>query len=361
MSSSTHRRQFLKTAAIAAACAPAIITAKRSAAQDVIGSGEYQYRCEHMFPQLPAPFTWQITHNVAVDPDNRLYVIHEGDSKLADHPSIFVFDSEGTFIRAFGQQFQGGGHGLEIRVEDGTPFLYVSGYQQVKSIAKMTLEGELIWQSYAPMASGVYAKGEASNPARIWGRDRFMPTNFAFTPDGGFLVADGYGAFYVHRYDANGKWVSCFGGEGDGKGKFNTPHGIWIDSRDGGDEAIVVADRANNALQFFTMDGQYQKTVPGFGLPANIDTNGQLMLVPELVARVSLLDRHHNTVATIGDDRERVLADKEKSKGFTIRTDESRWEQGKFVHPHDACFDRDDNIYVAEWVSTGRVSKLTRV
>ena len=62
----------------------------------------------------------------------------------------------------------------------------------------------------------------------------------------------------------------------------------------------------------------------------------------------------------IGDDRDRILADKKASKGFTIRTDASKWEQGKFVHPHDACFDREDNIYVAEWVSTGRVTKLTR-
>ena len=84
------------------------------------------------------------------------------------------------------------------------------------------------------------------------------------------------------------------------------------------------------------------------------------MLVPELVARVSLLDRNHNTLATIGDDRERILADKKESKGFTIRTDENRWEQGKFVHPHDACFDREGNVYVAEWVGSGRVTKLTR-
>ncbi|HVJ69698.1 MAG TPA: hypothetical protein VM510_17100, partial [Caulifigura sp.] len=29
--------------------------------------------------------------------------------------------------------------------------------------------------------------------------------------------------------------------------------------------------------------------------------------------------------------------------------------------PHDACFDPQGNIYVAEWVATGRVSKLKRV
>jgi hypothetical protein len=47
--------------------------------------------------------------------------------------------------------------------------------------------------------------------------------------------------------------------------------------------------------------------------------------------------------------------------GFNIRTDEAKWQNGKFVHPHDACFDADGNIFVAEWVATGRVTKLRRV
>lgn len=355
------RRSFLKTSAVAVAAAPAIITSKRAAAQDVIGDGEFKFKYQHAFPQLPSQYHWQITHNVAVDPDNNLYVIHEGNAALASHPSIFVFDADGKFIRAFGQQFQGGGHGLEIRVESGTPFLYVSGYQQVKSIAKLTLTGEIVWQQFAPTQSGKYAEFEGSSPSQIWGRDRFMPTNFAFTDDGGFLLADGYGAFQIHRYGADGNWLSCFGGSGAGKGTFNTPHGLWIDNRPGGDQEIVVTDRAHNTLQVFDIDGQYKKTVDGFGLPANVDTFKNLMVVPELVARVSILDRNHNTLCTIGDDRQRVLDDKEKSKGFAIRGDESRWLPGKFVHPHDACFDQQGDLYVAEWVKTGRVTKLTRV
>ena len=350
------RRSFTKASAAIAVAAPAIITGKRTAAQDVIGDGDFKFRCRHFFPELPDRYHWQTTHNVAVDPDNHLYVIHEGQAKLTDHPSIFVFDSEGQFIRAFGKQFQGGGHGLEVRVEDGVPYLYVAAYQQVKSIAKLTLEGETVWQNFAPMQSGRYAPGEASNPQQIWGRDRFMPTNFAFLPDGNFLLADGYGAHCIHRYDRDGNWLSSFGGTGPGQGTFNLPHGLWIDQRPGGDPEIVVADRAHNTLQIFSLAGEYKKTVDGFGLPANIDTHGDLMVVPELVARVSLVDRNHNTIATLGDDRDRITEDKKKA----IRKDESKWQQGKFVHPHDACFDREGDIYVAEWVSTGRVTKLTR-
>lgn len=367
MHHSTSRRRFLNTAAAVALGAPAIFSSKRTAAQGVIGTGELRFRYQHTFPKLPDKYHWQITHGVAVDPNNHLYVIHKGDAELTDHPSIFVFDSEGTFIRAFGQQFQGGGHGIDIRVEDGTPYLYVAGYQQVKSIAKLTLSGETVWQKYAPSESDLYAKGEATDRQPVWGRDRFMPTNFAFLPsgqgdpNGDFLVADGYGSYNLHRYDSQGNWLSCFGGPGPGQGTFNLPHGLWIDDRNSDDLQIVVADRGHNHLQTFSLDGSYRKTIAGFGLPCNIDTFGDLMLVPEFVARVSILDKHHNTLATIGSDQERILADKQKNKDFTIHRDPTRWQQGKFVHPHDGCFDKDGNIYIAEWVASGRITKLTQV
>ncbi len=161
-------------------------------------------------------------------------------------------------------------------------------------------------------------------------------------------------SFQIHRYDANGKWLSCFGGEGEGKGKFNTPHGIWIDERNE-EPVLVVTDRAHNTLQRFKLDGTYIDTIEGFGLPANIDTRGDLMLVPELVARVSILDKQNKVIAQLGADVERV------KNGKDIRNDASKWLDGKFVHPHDACFDRDGNIFVAEWVATGRVTKLEKV
>ncbi len=354
----TNRRQFLQTAAAGAIAAPAILTSKRTAAQELVGQGDHRYHFDHAWCQLPAEFRWQTTHGVAVDPEDNLYVIHEGQAALADHPSIFVFDPQGRLIRSFGALFQGGGHGIDIRVEDGEPFLYVAAYQQAKTFAKFTLQGELVWQAFAPMESGIYAEGEAAAPAKVWGRNRFLPTNFAFLPDGGFLLADGYGSFFIHRYDRDGKWLSCFGGPGDGKGTFNTPHGIWVDTRNDTPQ-IVITDRAHHTLQLFSLDGQYLRTVEGFGLPANVDTHGKLLVVPELVARVSLLDGEFNTVATLGDDRERVLEDQASTGGFSIRGNAARWEAGKFVHPHDACFDSAGNLFVAEWVSTGRITKLT--
>ena len=48
-------------------------------------------------------------------------------------------------------------------------------------------------------------------------------------------------------------------------------------------------------------------------------------------------------------------------KKLKVRGDPKQWRPGKFVHPHDACFDRDGNIFVVEWVQTGRVTLLRRV
>lgn len=360
MTSHFSRRQFLQTTAAGAAAtlaAPAIVTAQKSGSRVRLGTGDHQYEALHDWAKLPDKFTWQTTHNVAVDKAGNVYVIHEGHEDKPDHPSIFVFDKDGKYIKSFGNQFQGGGHGIEVRDEGGQEFLYVCAYQSKKTFAKLDLDGETVWQKFAPMESGVYAEGEATEPKKVWGRDRFLPTNFAFLDDGGFLLADGYGAFYIHKYDKDANWVSCFGGEGTTDGKFNTPHGIWIDNRPGREPSIVVCDRANARLQWFDMDGKHLETQPGYHLPANADTQGELLLIPDLVSRITLLDGKNNVIAQLGDDAA-WADDVGKNK---IREKPDLWADGKFIHPHDACFDHDGSIFVAEWVATGRISKLKKL
>ncbi|MBM4023103.1 MAG: peptidase, partial [Planctomycetes bacterium] len=128
------RRAFTAVAAVAAAATthPAAARARRLADETIVGEGEHAYRVRHQFAKLPDRFTWQTTHGVAVDTAGNLYVIHEGHREQKDHPAIFVFDPAGTFVRAFGSQFQGGGHGIEVRRERNEEFLYVCGYQQSK-------------------------------------------------------------------------------------------------------------------------------------------------------------------------------------------------------------------------------------
>ena len=354
------RRTFTAAVAAGALARPTAARARRLADETIVGEGEHVFRVRHDFPQLPAPYTWQTTHGVAVDAAGNLHVIHEGRADRKDHPAIFVFDPAGKFIRAFGSEFQGGGHGIEVRKEGNEEFLYVCAYQDVKALAKLTLAGEIVWYRKAPMEAACYAPGEDVSTRKNWSRQGFLPTNFAFLDDGGFLLADGYGSFRIHRYDKDAKWVSSFGGPGDGKGTFNTPHGIWIDRRPGPDGAVrepvvVVCDRAHNTVQVLGLDGVHKETLTGFGLPANIDTWQGLMLVPELKACVTLLDASNKPVARLGRAVERL--DEVKN----LRAQPDKWLPGQFVHPHDACFTTTGDIVVAEWVATGRVTKLERV
>lgn len=368
------RRQFLNTAVIGSAAAlalPTIVTAKKTAGPLIVGEGEHRYEVQHMWPQLPKQFTWQTTHNVAIDSEGLLYVIHEGvmpkgtgpkgtgssdADKSVGEPTIYVFDADGKYIRSFGEQFAGGGHGIEIRNEGGQDFLYVCAYKEQRSIAKLDTKGEQVWRKGAPIESGFYAEGEekfsrADNP---WGRDRFLPTNIAFLPDGGFFVTDGYGAYRIHRYDKAANWVSSFGEpatKAKADGTFSLPHGIWIDDR-GDEPLVVVADRVLNRLQWFTLEGEHRKTLDGFLWPANIDVFGDVLLVPNLFGRVTLLDKENKVITHLGEDSARVKADR------GLRGHEERWTNGKFIHPHDACFDKDGNIFVAEWVKRGRITKL---
>jgi hypothetical protein len=360
MSSGIRRREFLQLAAGAAAAvaAPRVITAKKTDLPLILGSGEHRYEVLHNWPQLPDKFTWQTTHNVAFDRAGNLYVIHEGHKDKPEHPAVFVFDADGKYIRSFGSEFQGGGHGLEVHEENGEEFLYVTGYQHLKKFAKLTLDGKTVWVRHAPMESGIYAAKEDTKPTGQWGRDRFMPTNIAFHPTSGdFYVADGYGAYVIHQYDRDANYKSTFGKDGNADGEFNLPHGVWIDTRPGRDPSVVVADRVNARLQWFSLEGKHLQTLDGFLLPANVDTRGEVMLVPDLRSRVTLLDGKNNVIAHLGDDeawREHVLKD-------GVRTHPDQRPAGKFIHPHDACFDADGNIFIAEWVATGRVTKLRKL
>ncbi len=357
------RRDFLSAATATAAAmiatpAPGAVPSHRRVSlgdEVIVGTGESKYRSNDRLLQLPDKYHWQWTHNIAVDSGGNMYVIHEGKKDLKDHPSIFVFDSDGKFVRAFGSQFQGGGHGIEVRKEGKQEFLYIAAYQQAKCFAKMTLKGETVWYKKAPIESGVYADGEDTSTSKSWHRKGFLPTNFAFLDDGGFLLADGYGSFFIHEFDKDANWKRCFGGPGEGKGTFKTSHGLQVDRREGREPSVVVTDRARNTLQRLTLDGDHIETLEGFGKPANIDVWKDLMLVAELNSRLTILDSKNEIVLRLDEGVKRNQTVKK------LNAQPDKWVNGEFIAPHDACFDELGNIYVAERVPAGRVVKLTRV
>ena len=349
--SKVSRRTFVKASALATFAAPNLILADKSGSKSVtVGEGEHTYECIHDWAKLPDGHSFGgASHGLTFDKQGFIYITHRGGGP----GSIFVFDPDGKFVRSMVNRFTKFGHGIDLREEDGEEFLYLAPADGSgkNGFAKASLKGELVWhkdKSAIDQDSGLYKNGKG----------RFRATNISFAPDGGYFLGDGYGSGYIHRYDKHDKYVSSFGGGGNADGKFNTPHGQWLDDRDGIPKT-AICDRANKRLQWFDMDGKFLNKLDGFLFPADIDIRGDIMLVPDLHARITMLDNDNKVIAQLGDDpewRKQVLADK-----FKMRGQRDRWQPGRFVHPHDACFDKDGNIFVAEWVNTGRVTKLRKV
>ena len=72
---------------------------------------------------------------------------------------------------------------------------------------------------------------------------------------------------------------------------------------------------------------------------------------PELKSRVSILDKNYKTIATLGDDVARIEAD----KGFAIRRDETKWQDGKFVHVQSISRERNTDRRAAPNIEDSRV------
>lgn len=358
--SSSHRRSrrhFLGvTAGMATAAAlptPFIHASNKSGSKNVvIGEGEFQFECIHDWGMisLPNDATYgNASHGVTIDADGLIYITHN----QGNPGSIFVFDPDGNFVKTMGEFHTAGkksrGHGIDIREEDGKEFIYLAASDPKLGFAKLDLDGEVVWRKEL--------KDLAEETGKYQPDVGYRPTNTCFAPDGGYFLGDGYGSNWIHQYDKNDRFIRSIGGTGQQDGQFRTPHGQWLDDRDGTPK-LVVADRANERLQWFDMEGNHLRTLGGFLFPADVDIQGDIMLVPDLHCRITLLDKDNEVIVHLGDD---AAWRKQALDGFKMRRQREKWQPGKFVHPHDACFDNQGNIFVTEWVTTGRVTKLRRV
>ena len=345
------RRQFLAAAGAATAATAAIGPAfahaddKSGDRKPILGSGEHTYEATHNWGTLPPHIHWGDTHGVVFDEAGLIYFTHQSAAR-DPMDAIAVFDKTGHFIRSFGKEFHGGGHGLAIRKEGKEQFLYMCDIKNNK-VAKVSLDGQIVWSMGTPQEPGVYKnKG-------------YKPTTIAFAPDGGFYVGDGYGSSYIHQYDKDAKWVRTWGGQGKEAGKVHCPHGLWWDDRPGRTASLVVADRANSRLQYFTEDGKHLSFTGGLPAPCYFSIRGETLLVPDLDCRVSLLDKENKPIVHLGYDPEWTKL--VKSDKGQLRGKPQLWQPGRFVHPHHAAFDTDGNIYVVEWVPIGRITFLRHV
>ena len=105
-------------------------------------------------------------------------------------------------------------------------------------------------------------------------------------------MADGYGESHGHRYDHKGTYLSSINGEEGTAGALTQPHGVCVDHR-GSDPELYIADRRNQRVQVYDLDGQFKRA---FGTdflnsPSSFIVHDDLLMIVEYRGpRLTILD-----------------------------------------------------------------------
>lgn len=299
-------------------------------------------------------------HDVAVASDGRVIAFHHSEGFLVFGPNGTLVTTVPTDIRE--------SHGLCLVHEDGRDVLWAAdigftieadedckpkfsgGPQQV---VKLGLDGEVLLRL-----------GRPDIPAYA-DRARWVPTGVTADPETGWVwVGDGYGSSWIHRYDGAGTLVqSLRGDEPGGPGALDCPHAVMVDRRSGV-PLLYVADRGNQRIVVYSIEGEFLRTIDGVcNSPSSLTTFGPYLIVAELNARVVVCDADDQLVAYVGENTAVVTTpgwpNSTDSEGRILR--QTLLEPGKFNSPHGIATDAAGNVYVSEWLLGGRFTKLQPV
>jgi hypothetical protein len=286
------------------------------------------------WPQ-PLPDLGPTHGGLAFDRAGRLWAGTDGPLGLV------AFAPDGSLAASL-PQFSGT-HSLLLREEQGEERLYAAHLREHR-VVKLRLDGTLLLELRAPAESGAYADPAAFNPTAV-----------AVAPDGRLFVADGYGTSLIHAFDAQGRWLSAFGGAGEGDGRCNTPHGLLLDTRCE-PPRLLVADRENRRLLHFGLDGGFLGVhAAGLRRPCAMALRegrlaDGLLAVAELEGRVAVLERDGTLRAAVGDN---PRADERAN--FEVAP--SAWSSDVLCAPHGVAFAPGGDLLVADWSRSGRISR----
>lgn len=325
-----------------------------------IGSGGHTYDWIADWARIPdseGARTGWAHHGIVVTEAGNVVTYHQSG------PTVLVFDRGGKLLRSWNSGLAEG-HGMTLVKENGSESLWIadSGAKRQKGLSyqyppsagpvwgqavRMDLDGRVVMRLQRPDLD-VYREG------------KYQPTSVAvneerFGGNGDIWLADGYGQSYVHRYDKAGRLIGSINGQEGEAGAFNCPHGIYIDRRKSEPE-LYIADRSNHRVQVYDPEGRYRRCFGADFLtnPSAFATYGESMIVAELHARLAVLDINDNLVCYLGDNHgvAEVAGWPNVTRDLVL--------PGAFNSPHGVAVDGDGNLYVAEWLIGGRITKLAR-
>jgi DNA-binding beta-propeller fold protein YncE len=280
--------------------------------------------------------------DVAVDSDDNVYLLTRFDSR------ILVYDRDGNWRSEWASGILSERpHGLTIAPDD-TVYCVDEGNQVV---LRFTREGEQIAQ--------IGVKGRLSDTGVDWSikgsRARLAtmtrsgppfnhPTKLAVSPSGDLYVSDGYGNARVHRFSPVGELIASWGEPGSGPGQFRVPHSVAITA----DERVLVADRENDRVQVFTLEGEFLDEWTNLQRPAALATGpNETVFVAEMPRQPGDFSGRLGEISFSSPGRIAVL----NSKGTLLErfgTGPDPCQAGVVAVPHGLAVDSHGDLYVAE-------------
>jgi DNA-binding beta-propeller fold protein YncE len=192
------------------------------------------------------PMALGIVSSVADDGKGLLYVLQRGP----ENDPVIVLNREGHVVRSWGKGLYNIPHTVRLDPE-GNVWTVDAGSSMV---LKFSPDGRKL----AEIAVGEVPQGRAGG--------FYGTTDIAFVPGGRIFISDGYGNARILEYNAQGKRVHQWGEHGKAPGQFDTPHGIAFDGRN----TLFVADRGNNRIQSFDLNGKFLSEWTHVGKPYSL-------------------------------------------------------------------------------------------
>ena len=295
------------------------------------------YSAVEGWEQLPKGIVHRDVAGVAVDGEDRVYLICRGD-----HP-ILVYDQRGHFLRSWGTgEFSYLTHGICV-APNGTLFCTDDGSHTVR---QFTPEGKLLMTMgilNTPADTGYDGRSLASIKRAAGPFNR--PTNVAIGLKGDIYISDGYGNARVHVFSPSGQLKRSWGEPGNGPGQFHIPHGIAVDS----EGRVFVCDRENDRIQIFSPDGEYLSEWRDIQRPTHLcfDSVGRAY-VTELGWYEGDTSQHAGLITKEKARHPRMSIYDKNGKVLTRWGTPDATAPGSFSAPHGLALDSKNDLYVSE-------------
>ena len=236
---------------------------------------------------------------IAVSRDGYVYVTD------TDNHRVVKFDSEGTFVLAWGSTGNGAGQ-----------FVYPRGIAIDKNDSIYVTDGETHHHPYGQnnRVQKFDSNGNFITQWGGWGSSDGLflsPSGIAVDSEGYVYVSDTNqsvnNSHRVQKFNSNGIFIRAWGGEGRSEGKLYNPKGLAI----GSDGLIYVADSGNSRIQKFTANGDFVTLWGGDGSTngffagpkgLGVEANGFLYVADYYNERIQKFDKNGSYIKQWGSE-----------------------------------------------------------